>query len=214
MDERLRALYDRLGAAAEKLLTASGTQSFGCPPGCGTCCVGFDPDVTPAELYGLAEWLLENPSLADRLYTARDPAGRTCRFFDAESPFHCTVYPARPLVCRSFGFTARVNKSGTKEFAYCRHMPTDGERRLQGDQIVGSLGTEVPTAEEFGVAVSAIDGNSARRSLSDSIGAAVQHLSYKRSLQLQADPEPPGAPELDPKDPNDPVPPVHPPRAA
>ena len=77
-----------------------------CPDGCGSCCVHFEPEVYEAEALYLAVWMLENqPERADRIADEADlfTGGDGCVLFDPDSPYHCTVYGGRCLICRLFG---------------------------------------------------------------------------------------------------------------
>lgn len=110
----------------------------GCPDGCGKCCVHFEPEIYEAEALYLAAWMLENqPERADRIaelgenafiqdagYSRRQHEG--CVLFDPDSPYHCTVYGGRCLVCRLFGFSGDHGKDGTIRWKPCRYMQPSG----------------------------------------------------------------------------------------
>ena len=97
-----------------------------CPDGCGSCCVHFEPDVYEAEALYLAAWMLEHQTeRADRIAEAeRDSfaCGDGCFLFDPDSPYHCTVYGGRCLICRLFGFSGDHGKDGTIRWKPCRYM--------------------------------------------------------------------------------------------
>ncbi len=62
------------------------------------------------------------------------PAGR-CPLYRPDVDAHCPIYPARPLVCRLFGFSALPDKRGELVYTPCEHMP--GSR---GSRPVRTLG--------------------------------------------------------------------------
>lgn len=97
-----------------------------CPDGCGSCCVHFEPEVYEAEALYLAAWMLENQSeRAERIAEADSGAsigGDGCVLFDPESPYHCTVYGGRCLICRLFGFSGDHGKDGRIRWKPCRYM--------------------------------------------------------------------------------------------
>ena len=97
-----------------------------CPDGCGSCCVHFEPEVYEAEALYLAAWMLENQSeRADRIAEADSDAfigGDGCVLFDPESPYHCTVYGGRCLICRLFGFSGDHGKDRRIRWKPCRYM--------------------------------------------------------------------------------------------
>jgi len=180
----LEGIYNQLADDAFKLENSVKNQTFGCPPGCGICCKGFDPDITRPELDHVAKWLAEHPEMDDRVFAPRDPDEKTCRFYREGSPFHCSIYPIRPLVCRTFAYTTTRDKQGERVFTYCKHMPTTGPRTLRGKEIPLALGVLPPAAEDVGSQVLAL-GSDDRVSLSDSISEAVQYWRYRKQLALQ-----------------------------
>ena len=97
-----------------------------CPDGCGSCCVHFEPEVYEVEALYLAAWMLEHQTeRADRIAEAeRDSfaCGDGCFLFDPDSPYHCTVYGGRCLICRLFGFSGDHGKDGTIRWKPCRYM--------------------------------------------------------------------------------------------
>ena len=244
MTSNLEGVYQELADAAHSLENSPKQQTFGCPPGCGICCKGFDPDITRPELDHVAKWLADHPEMDHRVFAPRDPQETTCRFYREDSPFHCSIYPIRPLVCRTFAYTTTRDKQGEPVFTYCKHMPTTGPRVLRGKEIPLALGVMPPAAEDAGSQVMAL-GSDDRVSLSDSIGQSVQYWRYRKQLegleqqeqqeeQLQQEqssvldqhqgteasvhlvPIPAMNPKLDPEepDPTNPAPPEIPPRVA
>lgn len=179
----LQGVYKELAEAAHGLETSPKRQSFGCPPGCGICCKGFDPDITRPELDHVAKWLADHPEMDHRVFAPRDSQETTCRFYREDSPFHCSIYPIRPLVCRTFAYTTTRDKQGEPVFTYCKHMPTTGPRVLRGKEIPLALGVMPPAAEDAGSQVMAL-GSDERVSLSDSIGQAVEYWRYRNHLEL------------------------------
>lgn len=200
--ENLESIYSSLAKAATDLETRAPAGRFGCPDGCGLCCVGFDPQVTRPELEYLATWLADRPEFDELVFRPRKEAETTCRFYRPASKFHCAVYPARPLVCRTFAYTSSNDKSGKQVFAFCRHMPTNGPRKLVGPEIVEELGTAVPASRDAGVAIASMDPEAGTVNLAEAIGKAVSKVRWLRSL----DPDKP--------EPDNPVPPLVPPQAA
>ena len=118
-----------------------------CPDGCGSCCVHFEPEVYEAEALYLAAWMLENQNeRADRIaemngeyFAHRDG----CILFDPDSPYHCTVYGGRCLVCRLFGFSGDHGKDGLIRWKPCKYMqPADKTFDAQAAQTGRQYGEE------------------------------------------------------------------------
>jgi len=111
-----------LRQAEAEAVTFGRRAGIACPGDCGKCCVTVEIEASPLSLLplaidalrsGKAEALLEKTAIAPRA---------PCLFYTPSSPFHCTVYATRPLVCRLFGFAGRRDKRGLPEFRACRHM--------------------------------------------------------------------------------------------
>jgi uncharacterized protein len=103
--------------------------TLSCPTGCGDCCDHFEPDLMDGEALYLAAWLIENQGeTAEKLisgtFTSLHPESEAgCIFFDADSPWHCTVYGGRCLICRLFGYSGDYGKDGSRRWKPCRFYP-------------------------------------------------------------------------------------------
>jgi len=102
-----------------------------CPDGCGQCCVNFEPDVLESEALYLAAWLLEHDEqkadaiAEERFIPLRANTDTGCFLFDYDSPWHCTVYEGRCLICRLFGYSGDRGKDGKKRWKPCRFYPAE-----------------------------------------------------------------------------------------
>lgn len=81
--------------------------ALSCRAGCADCCVG-GLQIGPAEALAIEQWLTSaGPELRARVAAlAERPDDTWCVLLDDEAA--CSIYPARPLVCRSFGLPMRV----------------------------------------------------------------------------------------------------------
>ena len=117
------SLYNDIDSDQKLWKTRSPMQ---CPDGCGSCCVHFEPDVYEAEALYLAAWMMEHQSeRAERIAEADSDSftrGDGCFLFDPDSPYHCTVYEGRCLICRLFGFSGDHGKDGTIRWKPCKYM--------------------------------------------------------------------------------------------
>lgn len=155
----LADLYRRADEAVTAFCTGSG---LACPHGCGTCCEGFVPDIMPLEAAMVAVFLAGKDKAAT--WSPAGPGrGQSCPLYAADTPWHCTVYEARPLVCRLFAFSAVRDKRGQSSFALCRLMPAApglAVRSASGSSIIESFGAEPPYMADFGNEILALDPNS------------------------------------------------------
>ncbi|HUX20316.1 MAG TPA: YkgJ family cysteine cluster protein [Spirochaetia bacterium] len=156
-----------------------GTE-IGCPEGCGSCCEVTDPDVTQAEAEFLAVYLI---------YTGRPPLGLAepfhggCIFYDPASPLHCTVYEARPFLCRSFAFSSVRDKTGEAIFRSCRHMPAPFPRLLNRIGMEEHFRTPPPSMTDFGARISALSAESEERiPLSQALPKALSRIWLLKRL--------------------------------
>jgi Fe-S-cluster containining protein len=173
----LAARYAALDARTAELSRASG---IACPPGCGQCCESIHAPISRPEADALAAFLVEHPrALAHYEARAGSLPDGTCPMYDPHDPAHCTVYEARPLVCRAFGFHAMRAKSGAPEYVPCRrfHETPQGAERVRAAQSRAAtlpiLSDETlaldPAGESLPIALavaSALDALRLRRSLS------------------------------------------------
>ena len=122
MSEELRSVFERFDREVTQF---TGAACLSCPLGCGDCCDHANPEVTLAEAENIERYVrAEAPELIDHIRSATSDIGReSCVFYDPDRDFHCMVYPARPLICRAFGYSAYSDRSGNKLFAVCPSMP-------------------------------------------------------------------------------------------
>ena len=161
-------------------------RGFGCPHGCGLCCQGYLPDCLPVEAEYLAHYLLsEKPAVAAAMLEPGGGAPPTrCPLYDPASPFHCSVYAARPLVCRVFGFAGTQTRDGGWAFRLCRHMPAPiawGEVR----EVTHSSGLDAPLlmSDAASRAQGLRPADAGRRApLPEALREALQRLLLRRAL--------------------------------
>lgn len=208
--ERVRSVADIYAEADESVNRFASASGIGCPFGCGSCCETFVPDILPAEAEYLAAWLAETDlgrayelagkGLAARL---RDDGREGCPLYAADTPYHCTVYAARPLICRMFAFSSTRDKLGRPTFAACSRAETGKARRkASGEELSSAYGAEPPVMADFGAKLAAIDPSSAsvREELPRALSSALAKVLFLVGLP-ERDPsnDGPGAgPEANP----------------
>lgn len=143
----VNSLYNNIEAEQKIWKVRSPMQ---CPDGCGSCCVHFEPEIYEAEALYLAAWMLENQSeRAERIAEAADTdafvTGDGCVLFDPHSPYHCTVYGGRCLICRLFGFSGDHGKDGCLRWKPCKYMQSSNRAMFE---MSGKAADEVFTAQD------------------------------------------------------------------
>lgn len=114
---RLSALYDEVEAQTGRFCERFGVH---CTAGCGSCCEHFLPDITQLEARMVAAYLLVKDPSSPLIAKVRAASSDHCPLYDPDHPHHCTVYAARPLVCRLFAQCPSRLKDGGIVFRSCR----------------------------------------------------------------------------------------------
>ncbi|MGN0728117.1 YkgJ family cysteine cluster protein [Treponema sp.] len=180
----LKVLYENL----EKQQAAWYTKTkFTCPDGCGMCCHNFEPDLTEPEADFMAVWLLQNQrAAAEKLLENPPDSGRTCIFFNKENPWHCSIYGARPFVCRLFGGSCFYSKSHGAVWRPCKFYPEERlknfgllRRQYRGSEIVQILGAVPPVMSDvMSQALSLSPENTSTAPLREILPAKIQHILF------------------------------------
>ncbi len=183
--ESLAYLYQRADAAVTEFVDASGVS---CPFGCGSCCEGFVPDILPLEASYLATFIagtdkagafaLAATGLEARL---RDDGRLGCPLYADDRPYHCTVYEARPLICRMFAFSATRDKVGAPTFSVCKKgLSAKGGRSATGDALLEVFGVVPPVMSDMGSELASIDPDSSgdRKALPLALSEALSRVLF------------------------------------
>lgn len=104
-------------------------NKLNCLPNCGKCC--FKPDIycTPLELLPLALEFLSRGD-AEKVYAlCLEKHNERCLLLnvDNEEKFQgkCSEYNYRPLICRTFGVSARHGKKDNVDYSVCKVIKED-----------------------------------------------------------------------------------------
>jgi Fe-S-cluster containining protein len=194
----LAELYRRADEAVTAFCAGSGLS---CPHGCGTCCEGFVPDVMPLEAAAVAAYLVDKDREAAWSLAGARPEGSGgpgCPLYVADTPWHCTVYEARPLVCRLFAFSAVRDKRGQSSFALCRLMsavqdavspgtasPGTALRSATGAAILETFKAAPPFMADYGNEILALDphSNGDRASLPEALVDAMSQVLFLAGMK-------------------------------
>ena len=190
--DRLQALAELYRRADEAVAAFCAGSGLACPHGCGTCCEGFVPDVMPIEAAAVAAFLADKDKAA-AWSLAGSGLTQSCPLYAADTPWHCTVYEARPLVCRLFAFSAVRDKRGQSSFALCRRMPAVPGTAVQnsevpfaplrsacGPVIMETFKAEPPIMADFGNEILALDphSNGDRAPLPEALSDALSQVLF------------------------------------
>ena len=175
----LDTIYARVESAQATFreLANNHGSPLACPTGCGNCCVHFVPDLMPIEADRIAYYLITEKgdmigNFLARLHEA-EAIGAACPFWNPGKPGeNCMIYPARPLICRLFGFCSMLDKSGEPAFTLCAKMPPlarSEKRRFIGAKTMDeAFGSIPPLMVDFSRAIIAlVPADSGRRTTID-----------------------------------------------
>ncbi|AEC02242.1 YkgJ family cysteine cluster protein [Parasphaerochaeta coccoides] len=150
--------------------------SISCPSGCGTCCERFVPDITYSEARLVAAWLILNSR--SRLVQAVEEwksGDRGCPLYNPDTPYHCTVYPVRPLVCRLFAACATKGKAGM-EFRRCRfNADATAPQEIEAPALEAA---GAPVMQDYAYRVRSLEGAGGVTLLPEAVLAAMDELRF------------------------------------
>lgn len=160
---------------------------FTCNSGCGMCCHNFEPDLTEAEANFMVLWLIQNQrQTAEKLLEENENPSKTCIFFNAENDYHCSIYGARPFICRLFGASSFYSKNRSLVWRPCKFYPEEklsdfglSHRQYSKDMAKKILG-EVPPAmsDIMAQAMAVSPENKSTEPLRKILPRKIQHIFF------------------------------------
>ena len=168
-------------------------SSFGisCPEVCGRCCERFIPDITRLEALALA-FTLVDVQKRDISFLQNWSAEHDCCPLYNQDTHRCTVYGARPVICRVFCSSTSRMKEGLS-FRGCRLSTEPGKMVASIDaETLSHSAVRVPVMGDYGEAVDQMQASSSRRLLDEAVLDEVSRLSLVKSI-LESDQDPPQA---------------------
>lgn len=164
-------------------------SGLGCKSGCGRCCLKPDIEATVLEFLPFAyhlykqgkaiEWL-EKPNLSASL----------CAILDSNQPGigHCTTYTSRGLICRLFGYSARLNKYGQKELVSCQVIKTETPEAFANAFNATAAGKGTPIMRDYYMKLYAIDWEMSQKfypvnvAIRKALEAVLHYYSYREEI--------------------------------
>jgi Fe-S-cluster containining protein len=150
-------VYERLDkdiAAFQKRTTLH------CLSGCGECCKKPDIEAGIVEFLPLALDLYDRGLAEATLEELQKKPDSICHVFRPHITSFgglCNAYPHRGLICRLFGFTARINKEEQKELVTCKHIKEEQHLAYQKAMDGIAKGEKVPVMSEYYYRMQSID---------------------------------------------------------
>lgn len=157
----VEALFEKLDNEIASFQTGSGLH---CKYGCGKCCLKPDIEATTLEFLPFA-YHLHKEGLSSSWYERLGSSNEViCHILDVTQvgAGHCSRYQQRGLICRLFGYSARVNKHGEKELLTCQIIKTEQTANYEKAAAEILSGGAVPVASNYYYQLHAIDPDLAR----------------------------------------------------
>ncbi len=148
--ERLNTLACQYEQFEKEIIQFTKEAGIRCPEGCGACCsAAYEPEVSLPEGEYAARYILEEQQELESRFSMMKKRS-CCIFYDESTPFHCMIYPARPVICRGFGFSGYTNKYGEFIYRPCRHMhPSQFKEHYSNGPIISRYQAQVSFGSEF-----------------------------------------------------------------
>lgn len=158
-----------------------------CIPDCGKCCFKPDIDATVLEFLPLAYHLYKNGqalNLYDRVVAGEN---NPCLLIQAgNSGGMCGNYKFRGLICRLFGYSARLNKLGKADMVTCKIIKTEQSTPYKQAMVLIGLGERtIPVIGQYYMRLAAIDEELGRTlypintAIRKALEIVLQYYSYR-----------------------------------
>lgn len=161
---------------------------IGCTEGCGSCCEHFYPNITNLEAEYMALGLMfegRDQQILDMIHiTDKEPS--SCPLYRKDTPYHCSCYAIRPLVCRLFGMAVSKDKEGRPAFRNCRW----NERKIEISKENLELNRKVlVTMSDYGMELEYLQpGDPKTYPLLEALERAIYKIRFL--IHMESDPEP------------------------
>lgn len=153
----VKRVYERLD---KDIAAFQSKTTLHCLSGCGECCKKPDIEAGIVEFLPLALDLYDRGLAESTLEELQQKPDSICHVFRPHVTAFgglCNAYPHRGLICRLFGFTARVNKEEQKELVTCKYIKEE-QNAAYKEAIAGiSRGEKVPVMSEYYYRMQSID---------------------------------------------------------
>lgn len=137
----VEAVFEQLNREVSTFQMWSGMH---CVAGCGKCCHKPDIEATILEFLPFAHYLYTRQQAFEWMDKLAQPKSSLCAILNpGRDGGQCSEYLYRPLICRLFGFSARINKYEKRELMTCQVIKTEqnedftkaSEKVLNGEMV-------------------------------------------------------------------------------
>ncbi len=183
MQDKVKAVEEVFGELEKEISLFQKNTKLGCIAGCGACCKKPDIEATPLEFLPFAYELYKRGEAENVLEKLNNNPGNICIIFKAFAEQNnnagtCTEYKHRGLICRLFGFSARLDKYGKPELATCKIIKeTQAENYNDAVTKIGE-GLAIPVMRDYYFRLRSVDANLSDKfyPINIAIKEAIEHV--------------------------------------
>ncbi|NLK06510.1 MAG: YkgJ family cysteine cluster protein [Spirochaetales bacterium] len=190
--QAMRALSELYSQIEQETTEFCKQHQIACGEGCGTCCEHFMPDITTSEARLVAAYLLfvkKDKALLERVQAFAGNTTGPCPLYRFDSPYHCSVYAARPLICRLFGACASQDKKGNALFRRCKY------NKEETMPLLLKFSNDVPVMQDYSYALRSLDDREGTVGyLPEKVASMMDQLQFLARMLDFDDPNPDDTP--------------------
>ena len=164
LEEKIGAVRTVFNELDAEIATFQSWSTLHCKDGCGKCCFKPDIEATILEFLPFAHYLhLKDEAFAwhEKLGTQTDNLCLILNPLQSGAGL-CSEYPYRGLICRLFGYSARINKYSKTELVTCQIIKTEQETKFKSAVAGIEVGQKVPVMSQYYMKLHSIDSELTR----------------------------------------------------
>jgi uncharacterized protein len=164
LPEKIAAVKEVFQHLDEEISSFRSWSGLGCKSGCGKCCFKPDIEATILEFLPFAQYLHETDQAFEWLTKIKSTESSICLILNPQQSGVglCSIYEYRGLICRLFGFSARVNKYGKKELVTCQVIKEGQQQEYSQANEKIEKGSPVPVMNQHYMRLLSIDPDLSR----------------------------------------------------
>ena len=161
LTEKVKSVEEVFQNLSTEIATFQDWSGLKCNTGCGKCCIKADISATVLEFLPLAFHLYKEKRAEEFYDKVKSSSSAFCAGLDqGRLGGMCSIYLHRGLICRLFGFSARLNKYGKTEMLTCNVIKTEQTTPYQQAMVVVGVGERtIPIMARYYMQLMAIDSD-------------------------------------------------------
>ena len=181
----VKRVYARLDKDIASMQKSSGLH---CLSGCGECCKKPDIECAPIEFLPLALELFDEGKAETVWQELQEKKDSLCYVFRPHVTHFggmCNAYPNRGLICRLFGFTARINKESQPELVTCKFIKEEHAKEYEALTDAMKSGKKIPVMGNYYTRLTTIDPTLAEfypinKAMQKALEVVMHYYAYRR----------------------------------